>query len=220
MPRPDLGEFAEEIYAELYPFIERSDRTQDGKVVDDEDNDWAMLVFFGALAARWQEIEDLARDSDAGPGWSIILDLARIPDKGLPYIGQFKGQVSLDGLSAAQRRTKIASAQSFERGSPEAIIDSAKTHLTGAKRVLFAEAVEGNPFLYYVVTFAADTPDEDQVLADLKASKPYWYLFDYHVSTDWDYGALRAAFPSYGDVADYFADYADLRDESPSVPTH
>src|SRR5262245_51466836 len=107
-----LDSFAQELY-DLHAPLQYAEA----------DNDYALKKFFAALGVMFQEVEDLARDDiitspsltnkpgltkpKVNPGWSILLDVERIPDKGLGYLGQYVG-VPLDpNLPSEKQRDRI-----------------------------------------------------------------------------------------------------------------
>src|SRR5947209_2404735 len=53
-----------------------------------------------------REIAGYARDSDDGPGWSALLDLQRVPEKGLAWLAQFWGARIEPSLELAPRRER------------------------------------------------------------------------------------------------------------------
>jgi hypothetical protein len=68
MARPAVPAVSETWYDELAT-------TQPG----DEARGWPFLIFLGGLGHTFGPLHDLVRDTDEGPGWSILLDPARCP---------------------------------------------------------------------------------------------------------------------------------------------
>jgi hypothetical protein len=127
-----LDTFAEELYARHEPLW-----------YAEVANNYALKKFFAALGVMFQEVEDLARDQTEEssqlnprivppiihPGWSVLLDVDRVPDKGLGYLGQFVG-VPLDPqLSPEKQRERIRSAEGWHRGQPASFIAAAEQYL-------------------------------------------------------------------------------------------
>lgn len=129
-----LDSFAQELY-DLHAPLQ----------YDEANQDYALKKFFAAIGVMFQEVEDLARDdivsspvlsSKPGlskpkvhPGWSILLDVDRIPDKGLGYLGQFVG-VGLDPqLSSTKQRERIRRVEGWHKGQPNSIIQAAYQYL-------------------------------------------------------------------------------------------
>lgn len=217
MIRPSLGSVAEELYLALAPFTERISPEDPGRTITDEELDWPLLIYFGTLARRWQQVEDLSRDTDDGPGWSPLVDIDRIPDEGLPYIAQFKGKTILQGMSPIEARARIDSTDGFDRGSPDALRSAGKRHLTGDQHIFIHERVGGDEWLIDVVTYTDETPDPAQTLRDLLEQKPYGILINHVVTDAYNYEVLRAAFTDYADIRAHFADYQGVRDNVPPV---
>jgi hypothetical protein len=52
---------------------------------------WALLIYFSSIGEMFQEIEDLAGDividGKVVPGWSVVVDLWRTPNKALGWLG-------------------------------------------------------------------------------------------------------------------------------------
>src|SRR5215468_578343 len=85
-PAPALESFAYNLYEGMEPVA-----WLDGTV------GWSLAFFCGALGAMFQEVQDLARDSPDGPGWSAVMDLDRCPDGWLPWLAQFVGVTVVPG---------------------------------------------------------------------------------------------------------------------------
>lgn len=214
-PRPDLGSVADELYAKLEPFHQRIHQSGGGRVSTDEDLGWPLYIVFGGIASFWQEVDDLSRDSDDGVGWSTLLDIDRIPDKGLPYLAQFKGKTLLPGMTPDVARERIRSSDGFERGTPDAISVAAKRHLTGARTAYVRERFDGTIWSIRVVTYVDETPDPEQTFRDMLEQKPYGYVLDHSVQDAWNYEVLRVAFNDYGEIAVHYADYQGVADNDP-----
>lgn len=220
--RPDLGSAAEELYRILEPFHTWSDPDAPGQVVTDAALGWPLLVYWGTVAKRWQEIEDLARDSSDGPGWSTIVDLDRIPDKGLEYIGQFKGKTFPAGMTPDQKRDRIRGTDGFERGTAEALRVAAKRHLTPPvgqePYVIVNERLGGNLWQTGVVTLVDETPDPVLTFNDMLEQKHHGIKLFHEVVDAYGYLVLRVAFDDYGEIRTHYADYEGIRDNDPPAP--
>jgi hypothetical protein len=136
-------------------------------VVPDTNGDLATYV--GALGdVLFQEVDDYAAEGPNGErGWSILLDIDRIPDKGLPWIAQFVGVDLPDGISAVDQRTLIADTAAWKRGTVDALRGAVKPYLTGSKNVLIRERYDpanpgvDSPGHIQVITYESQTPVED-----------------------------------------------------------
>lgn len=88
----------------------------------------------------FQEIEDLASDGPLGQaGWSSLLDLNRVPNKALPWLGQFIGVQLPAGLTPADQRVRIQNTDGWKRGTPAAIAAAPLPYLGGTKTVILRE---------------------------------------------------------------------------------
>jgi hypothetical protein len=177
----------------------------------DEQHDWPFLRFLCGLAAAFGELHDIVRDTDQGPGWSMVLDPTRAPVWALPWTALFAGVKLTPGLSEAEWRDEITSPPAFQRGTPQAIIDATARTLTGAKRVTLHER-DGGPWLITVITYTADTPDAAAAERAARSQKPAGLLMTFRVDPGWDVGTLEATYSTrtVGDVEAAFATVGDL----------
>lgn len=137
-------------------------------------------IYIGSLSdPTFQEVEDYASDGPADqPGWSVLVDLNRIPDKGLDWLGQFVG-IQLDaGISAAQKRQQISQVSGWKRGSVAAIAGAPLPYLTGTKTVIIRErdatASPTQPaYGLTVITKASETPPADFATTNLHTNPSY-----------------------------------------------
>lgn len=214
MIRPQLGSVAEELYARLEPFHNFS---YQGRDVTDEEMGWALLVYWGTIARRWQEIDDISRDSDDGEGWTSILDIDRVPDKGIAWLGQFKGVLMPQGLTPDQQRARVKGTDGYERGTPAAIAVAAQRRLTGDKRVIVNERLGGDANQIGVITWTAETPEPDLTRLDIEEQLPWWIKLDYVVEDVWDYEGLKLAFDDYEAIRTHYdaTGYLGIRDDNP-----
>jgi hypothetical protein len=195
MTRPVVATVVEETYSALGPLTAK-----------DEDNDWALLNFVAALTLALEEIDELVRDSDDGPGWSSLLDIDRAPSEALPWLGQLVGVTVGASLSEEDQRQQIKEAQGFQRGTPAAMVGAAKPYLTGSKTVVFDER-DTSAYHLTVYTFTAETPNSSLVQAALLRQKPAGLVmvhsvitgatYDQLSATGNTYNQLRTAYPTY-----------------------
>lgn len=73
-----LGPYHDELYEQVLP-------------LHGPDPDGLARDYVGACAHGVIEVDDLVRDTDAGPGWGVILDVDDAPAKGLPWLAQVAG---------------------------------------------------------------------------------------------------------------------------------
>src|SRR3954463_10371654 len=79
-PAPTLEAFAANLYASLAPLAWMDDQAE-----------WSLAKFSGAFGAMFESVEDVARDTAQGPGWSAVVDITRCPLDWLPWLAQFVG---------------------------------------------------------------------------------------------------------------------------------
>lgn len=175
------------------------------------DNSGHFYILCDAIGAMFQPVEDLASDGPNGePGWSILLDIDRIPAAYLGYLAQFVGVRLVNGLDDAAQRERVRSCGGFNRGRPASIVAAAKQSLTGNQNVILVER-DGSPWRYTVITFTDETPDQTQTLSDLMDQKPGPDILNYEVHVGQDFAQLRDGFTSFGVVKSTFATFDDVR---------
>lgn len=126
------------------------------------------------------------------PGYSVFLDIDRCPAIALPWLAQFKGVVIPGGLSEAEQRDWIRTAEGQRRGMTPALVAAGQRHLAGARTVRVLERVGGNAYALTAITRTSETPDPATTLADLKAAKRIGIVLTHVVSDDpiWDEATL------------------------------
>jgi len=200
MPAPTLIPFAQRIYDRMLPLQN-----------DEPNNNWALANYLNAIATAYDDVEILADVGPAGQvGWSIIVDINRVPDAGLPWLGQFIGVVLPPGLTAAQQRSAIQTAYGWRRGTPAALTAAIAPLLTGNKTVIFKER-DGDPYTLTVITRSSETPNSAAVLAALTSQKPAGIILNYLTSTGFTYLELRATQATYTTTRTNYATYTALR---------
>lgn len=196
MPAPaSTGSFADELYEQLGPLAHA-----------DEEHGWALLHFLSAVGHPFQLIEDLARDSDLGPGWSALLDVDRCPAWALRWLGQFVGvtvppQGGQDPAAwEADARQRIRNQEGQQRGTPAAIRAAAARYLTGTKTVILTERA-GSAYRLAVRTLKSEVPQTDLALVN-ELTNPSFEVNDF--TTGWGGAAggttrgRAAEFPRHG----------------------
>ncbi len=198
--RPTVSDITEELYSACGYWATR----------DTEDEVWPLLEVAESIGGRLQPVEDVIRDTeDDDPGWSVVVDVTRAPLSWLPWLAQFGGVRIPQAMSEADQRAYIQTAPSQRRGSPGAIEEAAKLSLTGTKQVYMTER-HGNAYRLTIVTLASETPDPDQLLADILLQKPAGIVLTVTQSVGGDYLTLRDIHTDYADVEATFTDYADV----------
>jgi hypothetical protein len=172
--------FSQELYQRTLPLA-----------VDDAENALAWAVLCTAMGMMFDPFE-FVRDSDDGLGYTALMDLDRAPADGLGWLGMFAGVVTIPGLDDTEQRERIDATEGFQRGTPAAIAKAGQRHLTGTKRVTLVERYGGDAYVLRVITYEAETPDEDQTRADLMAAKPIGLILDYVVLPGWVIDEMEA----------------------------
>jgi hypothetical protein len=184
-----------------------------------------MKTYVGAICnGMFQEIDDYASDGDEGEqGWSILVDLNRIPDKGLDWLAQFKGVSFPPGLTPAQKRQQILLTSGWLRGTTGAMAAAPLPYLTGSKTVILRErdpaACPSIPaYGLTVITRTSETPDSAAVLRALIAQKPAGIILNYVVLAGQDYLILyNGGATTYANVFSTYATYAGVVNAAPGT---
>jgi hypothetical protein len=199
MTPPALDAFAARLYASMAPVAWL-----------DADMGYALAYYAGAVGVMYQAVEDLARDTPDGPGWSVVMDADRAPTDWLPWLAQFVGVTVPTGLPDNQVRAYIAAHDNFNRGTPAAIRAATQQHLTGSKTVLLQERFGGDPYALAVYTLAPETPSTAQTLADILTQKPAGIVLTYNAGAANTYNAVAAGYATYTAVRNAFVNYDAL----------
>lgn len=187
MAKPtDAGGFAEAIYEQVDPLT-----------FAEAQLDYPLLKFLGALGQAFQQMDTLAFPGDGTPPWSALVDIDRIPDEGLPYLGQMIGVAVDTGLTFDQQRQQIRDHTSWQRGTPAALTKAIQMFLTGSKTVVITER-DTSPYHFGITTYSDETPP-DITFADLYA----------------DYNTMEAFYLDFASFEDYWL--SDLREFIRSV---
>jgi len=182
-----------------------------------------LTTYINSLAQMFEEVEDLARDAANGAvGWSSIVDLDRIPNKGLPYIAQFLGTGTVQGLTDDDQRARIRAETNLLRGTVSQMTLAAQLHLTGSKTVVFRErdpaACATEPaYGLTIITYTSETPDPSQTLADIIAQKPAGLVLRYVTATGQDYQSLFVNNTTYQVVFTKYTTYQGVVEDKPGT---
>jgi len=215
LPPFTCGEFGKTLFREMEPVT-----------YADAQNGDSLRHYLCSIGSQFEEAWTLARDiiidGKRVPGWSIVVDLDRIPTKGLGWLAQFVG-VSLDiALSDPLQRERIRATDGWKRGSVGAFMGAARQYLTGNRTVIFKERYT-SAYHILVVTRAYETPDPDQVLAALTAQKPAGLILEYHTVNGRIYLEVKEQNANYTAAKAAYATYEAMRatrdiDVPPSSP--
>lgn len=209
---PSIGPYTRDLYAAVEPFPER-----------DEAFGWATLRMCHAVGRWFDPVEELVRASDAGPGWSALLDVERCPDWALPYLAQIAGVSLTHGAPTARWRDEIRDHENFHRGTVEAMVLRARRRLTGSRRVTVIERYDepdhpknDPPYQILFITYDDETPDAPAVLAEIMGGKPAGLRVFHRVDTGQSWRQVRDGHATWRDVAAAYRSWADVRADLPS----
>jgi len=178
---------------------------------------WALLILCNAVGQMFQELEDLARDSPDGPGWSALLDITRCPDEALPWLAQFVGVRLLPDSSPADQRARILATDGWRRGTPAALVSATQATLTGTKRVTLRERDGGDAYALRVQTLTGETPDPTATQNAILSQKPAGLVLTYQTIPGQDYTTLKTAKANYAAVKSSYATYTGVLMDQPGT---
>lgn len=216
MTRPAMNSVATQVYDSLVPFNDLAGK--DGEAVD-----WALAYFVNWLCdSTLQQVAGYAFDGDGGElGWSVLLDLDRVPDEAIKYLAQFVGVTINDALDVAGRKAQIANLESMQRGSASyirSLLDTLVAAEGSSDWVLRERYDPTNPsvdsaYHFQVIIVTDDpSPDPDPTLLALRKAKPAGLIMHYQRATanDWQY--IADNYTDWSDVRSSFTDWDDVRD--------
>lgn len=137
---------------------------------------WMALLLLASVGDQLDPVAEVVSDSDAGPGWSAVLDAARCPAWALPWLGQFVGVRVPQGSPEPVARTIVQDEAGFGRGTVAAIKAAAKPWLKPGFEPIVLERDE-SPYRITVGVHSSwllgdvlgDIADDYATLADLQA---------------------------------------------------
>jgi hypothetical protein len=205
-----------------WPVKDVSQRLYDGLepvAAADQSLGWPLLAFVDTLGQMLQGAADLCEDGPNGePGWSIILDIDRVPDAGLDYLGQFIGMHFYTGITPNQKRQQIRDRVSWQRGTPASIIAAVRLFLTGTQTVQLSER-DSSPYHFNVAIWTTEAP------TDTSSTSPvvrYVNQFAKPAGLQWTltvnpgsppsitYGGIYTRGDTYSSIYTTFQTYADI----------
>ncbi len=162
MSRPtDAGNFAEACYALMEPLTYADAETAQA---------YALLILLGAIGqGGFQEFDDLARYDGVDGPWTRLLDINRIPDAGVPWLGQFAGVAVNTALTPDEQRQQIRALENWGRGRPDTIKKAIRDSggLSGSQSVILRER-DTSAYHFTVITYPDETiGNQTQIYADL-----------------------------------------------------
>jgi hypothetical protein len=132
---------------------------------------WSLLILCNAIGVMYQLVDEWVRDTEEGPGWSLLVDLDRCPPGALDWLGQFVGVRLPGGLTPEEKRIWIKDASGFRRGTVKAMIAAVQLTLTGEQSVSLIER-DGDPYYLTVAYDPAESPDQGRTMQAILSQKP------------------------------------------------
>jgi hypothetical protein len=181
----------------------------------DAQNDYSLQEFLRAIGEMYEEIIDLAYDTDAGDdGWTLLLDVTRVPSKAIDWLSQFVGVTQIAGLTDQQKIDRIIAREGFKRGTPAGMRAAASIFLTGTQTVNLYER-DTSPYHLAVNTYTSETPNSAAVLAALTSQKPAGIVMVYTVTNGQTYQQLRTNHSPYSAMKAFYSNYDKVRKDTP-----
>jgi hypothetical protein len=185
-------------------------------------DDGSLASFVDAQCGPLRKPDQYSRDGKNGePGWSILLDLERVPIEAVAWLAQFVGATvapqsasETDEVYLARAKNTIRNVPGWNRGTPAALAAAGRVTLTGNQFIILRER-HPDPDSLTVITRASETPDRDATLAALLTQKVAGIKLIHSVLAGQDYETLFEGFATYGDVFTTYADYEDLVEDQP-----
>lgn len=145
----------------------------------DEARGGPLRLLLATLVHALGPLAEWVRDSDDGPGWSILADPDRTPSPA--WTGQLNGVVVTQGASEEQQRQELHIAAGMHRGSIGAMREAVAATLTGSRQVRILER-DGTAYEMTVITRTSETSDPAASEAAARAQKPAGLLLTFLVS--------------------------------------
>jgi hypothetical protein len=176
--------------------------------------------FLEAIGAMFAEMESYAfgngTEDEDELGWSILLDVDRVPVQALPdksplqYLAQFVGETVPVGISEAAARQWVRDRPNSRRGTVGSLVAIAQRHLTGSKLVAVRER-DGDEDHLAMRTLSTQTADSAALLrALLRDGMPADIVLDYQVFVGATLGDLDAGFATLDDIEAAHATLSDV----------
>lgn len=172
---------------------------------------YPLLKYINAIAYMFEEVVEIALDTDEGPGWSPLMDPDRIKFDHIGYLAQFLGERIPASLDENFARIRVRDTPRLWRGTPKAIQDAVRATLIGDQVVYHTERDTGSAWHYDITTYTSQTPSPDATERAIKAQKPAGQIYSFNLTNGGDFNVLRLEHDDFQDVKDTFATFADVR---------
>lgn len=156
----------------------------------DADPQGVYLTLLDSVGRQIDQVDELVRDSDSGPGWSALLDPDRTPVPA--YLAQFVGVRIPGGVTDAQARALVVAQPATRRGTVQALEAAAQTTLTGSRYVEVIER-DGGAYRITVRTYDTETPDRAVTEAALQDAKPAGLVLTHQIVSATSFALLEGA---------------------------
>jgi Phage tail protein (Tail_P2_I) len=202
-----LDTFAHDLYEDLAPLT-----------IYDQENDWALAHYVGAIGTMIQDVADLSREPSS---WSYLVSPDLCPPEALGWLAQFVGIRLPQKITEGEARAIIKDEQNFRRGTEQGIREAIQKLLVDTKYVGIIERADSNAYKIVVNTWFAETPDQDAVEALLaddgpNAILPAGIIYDYVVTAgQMTFGHLRESEQTFAEVETNYDDFEDLWSSPP-----
>lgn len=190
----------------------------------DASYNWPLLAYSSGLALPSEEVADLAETGDNGEvGWSVLLDIDRVPDKGIGWLAQLVGVRLNPDLDAMTQRARVRETDGWNRGTLGAMAGAAHQYLTGAQHVILRERFNpadpdvDHAYHLQVITYTSETPDSAKVLAALMAQKPAGIILHYDTLDGQDFETLYLDNPDFQGVYTTYATFQGVFTATPGT---
>ena len=177
--------------------------------------------YLQAIASMWDEVEAYQADPENGTNqWQALFDIDLAPLPALIWLAQTVGDRVPVGYNADQARAWIRALPNWNRGTPAAIIASVQRVLTGSKSVLYRWRsrldLTFDVDSVALMTYVAETPDQQMGLNALRRNVPADIVIDYQCIPGATWGALDAGKTWAQFKAAYGPTWSNVRSQTPS----
>jgi hypothetical protein len=157
-------------------------------------------TYLDVIGSMSDEFESYVNQFGEEDSWGPLMDVERCPPGGLPYLGQFLGEILPDGIEEEMAREWIRDHAHMRRGTVEAIARAAQRSMTGVRTVSIVERSGGgaNPEDYLdITTYTAETPDPAAVRDDLRRVVPADLDLTYTVAVAATWSGVKSTYASW-----------------------
>lgn len=141
-------------------------------------------------------------------GFDPLLNPDGCPVALLPWLAQLVGVDLPAGFDEATGRALVKNPPSWRAGTPQAIVDAAKAHLTGSRRVDLAERThpdrpgEDSPWHFTITIYADEAPASlDALRRDVRAVTDAELQFTVVVKSGWSFADMAASGLTFREAA-------------------